>query len=296
MNIIFMGTPVFAQHIVQAMHDAGFTPSAVFTQPPRPAGRGMKLTPSPVAQWAQQHNIAVHSPVSFKREPQFTNILQQHQPHVTITAAYGLLLPQSVLNVPSVACLNVHASLLPRWRGAAPIHRCIEAGDTHSGVTLMHMSAGLDEGDMALGHTMPLPPHITTPVLHNELARIGAQLTVQALQILARGEALPRIPQPTAGVNYAAKITSTEALLDPQQGVQGLERKIRALAPMVYMLHAGERLKILQARVADSTTPANALRWQVSDGVLELLQVQRAGRSAVQGAEYARGLGGVWVY
>lgn len=237
MRAIFAGTPEFAAVALAAMHAAGIEVPLVLTQPDRPAGRGMQMHTSPVKQFALQHHIPVVQPASLRLDGKFADQAQQAHDvlrttdhDVMVVAAYGLILPSSVLMIAPKGCINIHASLLPRWRGAAPIHRAIEAGDVDTGITIMQMDAGLDTGDMLLVAREPISPSDTTGELHDRLARLGGQLIVEALQRLGANELLPT-PQPTEGVTYAAKITKDEAALDWQQPASVLLRRIHAFNP-----------------------------------------------------------------
>ncbi|MFM7760232.1 MAG: methionyl-tRNA formyltransferase [Burkholderiaceae bacterium] len=237
MRAIFAGTPEFAAVALAAMHAAGIEVPLVLTQPDRPAGRGMQMHTSPVKQFALQHHIPVVQPASLRLDGKFADQAQQAHDvlrttdhDVMVVAAYGLILPSSVLTIAPKGCINIHASLLPRWRGAAPIHRAIEAGDVDTGITIMQMDAGLDTGDMLLVAREPISPSDTTGELHDRLARLGGQLIVEALQRLGANELLPT-PQPTEGVTYAAKITKDEAALDWQQPASVLLRRIHAFNP-----------------------------------------------------------------
>lgn len=238
MKVIFAGTPEFAAAALAALHQAGFELPLVLTQPDRPAGRGMQLQASPVKQYALEHGIPVAQPVSLKTNGKHPEVAAQAQallrttPHdVMVVAAYGLILPAPVLQIPRLGCINIHASLLPRWRGAAPIHRAIEAGDTETGITLMQMDEGLDTGAMIAMTSEAILPNDTTPSLHDRLAALGARMIVDALVQLAQGHALPATPQPEAGVCYAAKISKQEAVLDFREPALMLERRIRAFHP-----------------------------------------------------------------
>lgn len=209
MRVIFAGTPEFARVALERLLAAGFTVPLVLTQPDRPAGRGMKLQASPVKQCALEHGIAVAQPRSLRLDGKYPEeaaaaraAIEAAQADVMVVAAYGLILPQWVLDTPPRGCLNIHASLLPRWRGAAPIHRAIEAGDAETGVTIMQMDAGLDTGDMCLIERLPITADDTTASLHDKLADLGGRLIVEALEMSACG-GLPRTPQPAEGVNYA---------------------------------------------------------------------------------------------
>ncbi|MFM8863801.1 MAG: methionyl-tRNA formyltransferase, partial [Limnohabitans sp.] len=263
MKLVFAGTPEFAREALAALHAAGHEVALVLTQPDRPAGRGMKLQASPVKQWALDHGVPVAQPRSLRLDGKYPEdaaaarqALLATQAECMVVAAYGLILPQWVLDLMSGAgpsqaakaplggsaahevasvgvpfsrgCLNIHASLLPRWRGAAPIHRAIEAGDLETGITIMQMDAGLDTGDMLLVRTQPIAPDATTATLHDALAALGGQCIVQAL---ASPEALLRTPQPAEGITYAHKIDKAEAALDWALHAEQLARRIRAFDP-----------------------------------------------------------------
>ena len=211
-RVAFAGTPEFARVALERLHAAGFTIPLVLTQPDRPAGRGMKLQASPVKQFALAQGMAVAQPRSLRLDGKYPDdaeaartALQAAAPDVLVVAAYGLILPQWVLDWPRLGCLNIHASLLPRWRGAAPIHRAIEAGDAETGVTIMQMDAGLDTGDMLLIERLPIGPRATTATLHDELAALGGRMIVEALELAACG-GLARTSQPAEGITYAHKI------------------------------------------------------------------------------------------
>jgi len=229
MKIAFAGTPEFAAVALRALIAAGHEVVLVLTQPDRRSGRGMKFTPSPVKQVALAHDIAVDQPEKL-RTPEQQAALREAAPEVLVVAAYGLILPQVVLDIPRLGCLNIHASLLPRWRGAAPIHRAIEAGDENSGITIMQMEAGLDTGPMLLRRAVPIPADATTGSLHDALATLGGEMIVEALVKLPKGE-LEATPQPADGVTYANKIDKREAQLDWRLGAPELARAVRAFDP-----------------------------------------------------------------
>ena len=240
LRVIFAGTPAFAATALQALHEAGFTIPLVLSQPDRPAGRGLKLQPSAVKAYAQSHGLPVLQPPSLRlagKYPAEAATAQQAiaaaQADVMVVAAYGLILPQWTLDLPRLGCVNIHASLLPRWRGAAPIHRAVEAGDSHTGITLMQMDVGLDTGAMLAIATTDISSHDTTGSLHNRLATLGAQSVVDLLQQAARTGQLPKATQqPEAGVSYAAKIDKSEALLNwAEFDAATLARRIRAFNP-----------------------------------------------------------------
>ena len=237
MKIIFAGTPEFARVALQQLLKAGFSVPLVLTQPDRPAGRGMKLQASPVKQCALEHGIAVAQPRSLRLDGKYPEdaaaahaALLQAGADVMVVAAYGLILPQWVLDLPPHGCLNIHASLLPRWRGAAPIHRAIEAGDTQTGVTIMQMDAGLDTGDMLLTETTPIAATDSTASLHDRLAALGGQMMVDVLAQAAAG-ALHPVPQPALGVTYAHKIEKAESNVDWSLPASTIGQRIRAFDP-----------------------------------------------------------------
>ena len=293
MKIIFMGTPDFAVPSLNVLVASGHQVVAVYTQPPRRAGRGKTLTPSPVQTRAEALGIDVMTPVTLRdtdTQTQFSGL----QADVAVVAAYGLILPQAVLDAPRLGCMNVHASLLPRWRGAAPIQRAILAGDAMTGVTLMQMEAGLDTGPMlATVHTEV--ENKTAGLLTAELAERGAELLVQ---VLSEPEAYVPRRQPDAGVTYAAKIDKAEARLDFMISAPQLERQIRAFAPSpgAYFVLDGERFRILaaQAEPSGSARPGDViddrLGIQCNPGVIRPLLIQRAGKAAMTPAELLRGL------
>lgn len=315
MKAVFAGTPEFAAVALQALLDAGIDVPLVLTQPDRPAGRGMKLQASPVKQLALQHGMAVAQPHSLRLDGKFPDeaaaaqaALQATGADVMVVAAYGLILPQWVLDWPRLGCLNIHASLLPRWRGAAPIHRAIEAGDADTGITIMQMDAGLDTGDMLLLEHLPIADTDTTATLHDRLAALGGRMVVQALQRLASGTGLTRTPQPTQGVTYAHKIDKAEAALDWTQPAAVLARRVRAFNPFpgAATQAGGDAIKVWAAHVradaegeasASTTVPAGTVlaadaqgvRVQTGTGQLCLTELQRAGGKRLPVADFLRG-------
>lgn len=237
MKVIFAGTPEFAATALDAIIKAGFEVPLVLTQPDRPAGRGMQLHASAVKQLALQHQIPVAQPISLRLDGKYPEVakeahelLQATAHDIMVVAAYGLILPLSALSIPRLGCINIHGSLLPRWRGAAPIHRAIETGDTETGITIMQMEEGLDTGPMLLKRAIPIGPHDTTASLHDQLAKLGGEMVVDALKQLSSGP-LPAVVQPEQGVTYAAKISKEEAALDFQMSAIDVDRKIRAFNP-----------------------------------------------------------------
>ena len=251
MKIAFAGTPEFAAVALEAILAAGYAVPLVLTQPDRPAGRGMQLQPSAVKKAALAHGIAVDQPERL-RTPEQRAALAACAPDVLVVAAYGLILPQAVLELPRHGCVNIHASLLPRWRGAAPIHRAIEAGDAETGITVMQMDAGLDTGPMLMKRALSILPGDTTASLHDKLASLGGEVIVEALAALPE---LTPIPQPTEGATYAAKIAKTEALIDWRRPAADIERAIRAFDPFpgASASLAGAPLKLWAARVEAGT-------------------------------------------
>jgi len=253
LNVIFAGTPDFAAESLQALLDSRHRVIAVYTQPDRPAGRGRKLTPSPVKRLALAHELPVLQPETLKAvEPQAE--LAALDADIMVVVAYGLILPKAVLKTPRLGCLNVHASLLPRWRGAAPIQRAIEARDTESGVTIMQMDEGLDTGDMLLVRRTPITATTTGGELHDSLAALGGQALVEALDALS-DEGLAAVPQPEGGVTYAAKLSKAEAELDFRRSAAELAARIRAFNPwpVAWCTFDGERLRLLMADESELT-------------------------------------------
>lgn len=294
LRVAFAGTPEFAAVALEAILAAGFTVPLVLTQPDRPAGRGMKLQASPVKQVAQREGIALSQPLSLRLDGKYPADAQAAQLaiqaaglDVMVVAAYGLILPQWVLDAPRLGCLNIHASLLPRWRGAAPIHRAIEAGDARTGITIMQMDAGLDTGAMLLVDSLPIAPADTTATLHDKLAEQGGQLIVRALQQLATGATLPATVQPDEGVCYAHKIDKIESQIDWTADAAQIERRLRAFDPFPGGLgHLdGEAIKIWRAACCPGQgQPGQVLSVDASgvvvacgQGAVKLLELQRAG-------------------
>ena len=294
MRIGFMGTPPFAAHILKILLEAEMPIVVVYTQPPRPMGRGYKVTPSPVQTLAEAWNLPVFSPESLKTseaQEQWRNL----QLDVAIVAAYGLLLPKPILEAPRLGCLNVHPSLLPRWRGATPLQRPILEGDKETGVTLMKMDEGLDTGDILWVEKMPLESTMTTPLLTDILADKGAKALLKVIPLYAAGELTP-IPQSKAGVTYADKLTKTDGKLDWCLSAEVLERKVRALTPWpgTWFQVGEDIIKVLEARiVSGSGIPGTLLDKEFTvacgDGALQVLRVQKVGKSPVSAAEFLRG-------
>ncbi|MGF6663969.1 methionyl-tRNA formyltransferase [Paraburkholderia atlantica] len=312
LRVIFAGTPEFAAAALAAIHRAGFAVPLVLTQPDRPAGRGMKLQASPVKRYAQEHGLAVAQPTSLRRAGKYpeeaaAGIEQlRATPHdVMVVAAYGLILPQEVLDIPRFGCINIHASLLPRWRGAAPIHRAIEAGDAQTGITLMQMDAGLDTGAMISEVRTPISADDTTATLHDRLAEEGAQLIVDALIELERSGKLASTPQPADGVTYAEKIAKHEAALDWRRPAETLARQVLAFDPFpggAGTLDDGNTVKIWAATAVaspasgSSKTPgtitevsADGVLVACGEGALRLTQLQKPGGKRLPVREFLAG-------
>ena len=286
-----MGTPDFAVPTLRALHEAGHEVVAAYTQPPRPAGRGKKLQPSPVQKLAEELGVEVHTPKSLRNE-EAQAVFAALEADVAVVAAYGLILPQPILDAPKHGCLNVHASILPRWRGAAPIHRAIMAGDTVTGVTIMQMEAGLDTGPMLSTIRTPIEDK-TTGELTEELAELGASLMVQTLRELDKH--IP-IEQDDADATYAPKIDKAEARIDWSRPATDSVRHIHGLAPFpgAWCDYDGERLKLLRAEVADATGTAgtvldDGLTIACGDGAIRITRLQRAGKPPMETADFLRG-------
>jgi methionyl-tRNA formyltransferase len=296
LRIIFMGTPDFAALALSALHAAGHAIVAVYSQPPRPAGRGHALKKSPVQERAEALGLPVLTPTSLKT-PDAQADFAAHGADVAVVAAYGLILPRPILEAPRLGCLNIHASLLPRWRGAAPIQRAILAGDAETGIAIMQMDAGLDTGAVLLEKRIPIAPGDTAGSLHDTLSALGAEAIVAALPGRAAGTLTPR-PQPAEGVTYAAKISPEEARLDWSRDAAFLARAVRAFNPVPgawTTLPNGERLKILEAiPLADGAGEPGAIDPDFTiacgEGALRPLTVQRQGKRPMPVAEMLRGL------
>ncbi len=306
MRVAFAGTPEFAEVALARLHAAGFEITLVLTQPDRPAGRGLKLTPSPVKAFALARGIPVAQPRSLRLDGKYPDdaaqareALLEARIDVMVVAAYGLILPQWVLDLPPRGCLNIHASLLPRWRGAAPIHRAIEAGDARSGITIMQMDAGLDTGDMLLGEALDIAADDTTATLHDRLAALGGRLIVEALELAACG-GLTRAQQPVQGVSYAHKIDKSEAPVDWAQPAAVIERRIRAFDPFPGATGqlAGETIKLWGARVTSGTgSPGEVLAVTdagitvaCGESALLLTELQRPGGKRLPARQFLQGM------
>ncbi len=295
LRLAFMGTPVFAVAALRALQEGGHSLAAVYCQPPKPAGRGHQLQKTPVHLAAEAYGLPVHTPKSL-RDPIEAEKFAALQLDVAVVAAYGLILPPAILAAPRHGCLNIHGSLLPRWRGAAPIQRAILAGDTETGITIMQMEAGLDTGPMLLKESVPITPHTTAQTLHDSLAVLGARLIGQTLEDLAHGRLKPEA-QPEKGVTYAAKLTREDGIVDWTRPATEIERQIRALTPWPSCSFTlkGESIKIIEAQILPLSGAAGTLLdedFTVACGqdALRLTRLQRAGKAATDGASLLRGL------
>jgi methionyl-tRNA formyltransferase len=293
LRLAFMGTPDFAVPILAALH-ARHDVVGVYSQPPRPAGRGHRVQPSPVQRFAEANGLPVRTPRTL-RGPQEQGDFAGLALDAAVVAAYGLILPKPILAAPRLGCLNVHASLLPRWRGAAPIQRALLAGDAETGVTIMQMDEGLDTGGMLLTERTPILPATTASELHDRLAEIGARLVVEALEGVA-ARRLAATPQPGEGVTYAAKLGRDEGALDWRRPAAELERAVRALNPWpgVWFESRAGRIKLLAAEAVPATgEPGTVLDDRLTiacgDGALRPLRLQRAGREPTDVASFLRG-------
>ena len=294
MKIVFMGTPDFAVKALEALA-ARHEVVCVYTREPQEAGRGKKLTKSPVHEFAEAHGILVRTPKTL-RSAEAQAELKALQADISVVAAYGLILPQAVIEAFPMGCINIHGSLLPRWRGAAPIQRAIEAGDNESGITIMKVVEKLDAGDMLLKGSVPITAETTGETLHDAMAGLGAELIVKALD---NWQNLHAEPQDERLVTYAAKIDKAESRLDFSMPAEVLERKIRAFNPYpaVYFEYGGERYKILRAKVVDETGKAGAIldgagRLVIAcgDKALEVTEIQRQGKKKMPTEELLRGM------
>ena len=305
MRIAFAGTPEFAAVALARLHSAGFEIALVLTQPDRPAGRGLKLAPSPVKAFALEHSIPVAQPRSLRLDGKYPDDAAQAREALLsarieclVVAAYGLILPQWVLDLPARGCLNIHGSLLPRWRGAAPIHRAIEAGDSRTGITIMQMDAGLDTGDMLLTEAMDIAADDSTASLHDRLAALGGRMIVEALELAACGGLKPT-PQPAEGVTYAHKIDKVEAAVDWTLPARALERRVRAFDPFpgATALLDGELIKIWRAVPAEGEGVSGTVLAVTDEGIrvacgessLLLTELQRPGGKRLSARQFLQG-------
>ncbi len=300
LRIIFMGTPEFSVATLNALFEAGHTIAAVYSQPPRPAGRrGLELQKSPVHQRAETLGIPVFTPLNFKAEEDRA-AFRAHEADVAVVVAYGLLLPEAILSGTRLGCYNGHASLLPRWRGAAPVQRAIMAGDTETGMMVMKMDKGLDTGPVALTQRVAIAPEMTGGELHDRLMQVGGTLMAQAMERLEAG-ALPLTPQDDEGVVYAAKIDKSETRIDFARPAADVHNHIRALSPFpgawLELDVAGrpERVKVLGSRIAKgngpvgTVLPSEGLVVACADGAVSLTPLQKAGGKPLEVADFLRG-------
>jgi methionyl-tRNA formyltransferase len=298
LRVIFMGTPDFAVPTLTEIIGQGHEVVSCYTRAPAQAGRGLELKPSPVHRAAERFGIPVFTPSTLKT-PEMAEQIASHQADVAVVVAYGMILPQAILDIPELGCLNLHASLLPRWRGAAPIQRAVMAGDAESGVCVMKMEAGLDTGPVGMVERLEIGPDMTSGELHDRLAPLGADLMVRALAALGRG-GLRFTSQPEEGVTYAAKITNAEAKLNWARPARQVHDLVRGLAPFpgafaeIDLGKGPERLKVLRTALAGGAAEPGMLLDEdgtvaCAEGAVKLLQVQRAGGRPVSGAEFLRG-------
>jgi len=302
LRIVFAGTPDFAASALQALLDSPHHVVGVLTQPDRPAGRGRTLKPGPVKVLAEQHALPVEQPVNFRDESGI-DVVRAFDCDLMVVAAYGLILPESVLNIPRLGCLNIHASLLPRWRGAAPIQRALLSGDKESGVCIMKMDAGLDTGDVLSKASIALHDNMIGGELHDALAMLGANALIEMLSPYCHGDITP-CPQPETGITYAEKLSKSEAALDFQQSAVSLHRKIQAFNPwpVCDATLDSVRYRIWRSviptdvKISANTTPgqvisadAHAIRVATADGVLDITEIQKPGKKPMSAGAFSRG-------
>lgn len=295
LRLAFLGTPGFAARILGALLEAGHGVAAAYTQPPRPAGRGHRFTRSPVHELAEARAIPVETPANL--DDAAAEKFAALKVDAAVVAAYGLVLPKTMIDAPRLGCLNVHASLLPRWRGAAPIERALLAGDRETGISIMRMDEGLDTGPVLLAERMAIPARMGASALYDELAALGARLIVAALAAAAKGKLNPK-PQPADGVTYARKLRRVEGALDWRRPAIELERAVRAfeIFPGTYFTHDDERIRVLAAEIADGSAGAvpgtvldDRLTIACGTGALRPTRLQRAGRAVVAAEAFLRG-------
>jgi len=294
LKIAFMGTPEFSIPTLGALIDEGYEICAVYTQPPRPAGRGNKRTPSPIEKFSLNKGLKIYSPISLREEGEKT-FFKNLKLDVAIVVAYGLILPREILEAPKLGCLNVHASLLPRWRGAAPIQRAIMAGDTKTGITIMQMDEGLDTGDILSIEETKITKSNTTQTLHDSLADIGRRLLVKTLNQLAANSS-NRIPQSKEGVTYAQKVEKSEAKINWADNAKNIDLKVRGLCPFpgAWFSFKGERIKIIKGEILEgSGKPGlimdNGLTIGCGEGLFRVLRAQKSGKSQMNTDDFLRG-------
>lgn len=300
MRIAFMGTPDFAVPALQALHQAGHEIVAVYCQPARPAGRGQKIRPCAVQQAAEELNIPVYSPIKLKKQQEEFERFASFNLDVAIVAAYGLILPSEILNAPRLGCINIHASLLPRWRGASPIQSAIWAGDTQTGISIMKMDIGLDTGDVYQEGILPIKPQTTAQSLHDDLSLLGGKLVLETLDALTRNPSLTSTPQSEDGVIYARQLTKEDGKIDWKLSAKEIDQQIRALTPWpgTYTFLDGNLLKITKAVIGQkksTTAPGSIISSEdlmITCGdqhTIELLEVQLAGKKAMSVQDFLRG-------
>ena len=296
LKLVFMGTPDFSVQALGALLDAGFEVVCVYSQPPRKAGRGQKLTPSPVHAFAEAQGIEVRTPVSLKGADE-QQAFAALDVDAAVVVAYGLILPKAILDAPRMGCFNIHASLLPRWRGAAPIQRAIEAGDEKTGVTIMQMDEGLDTGPVVMMAETPITPTMTAGELHDILSQMGARLIVAALDGVASGALMPT-PQPTEGVTYANKIDKTETHIDWTRSAAAVSAQVRAFHPLAWFDLDGLRVRVLQVQAESGpgagegvvgVTLDDKMLVACGEGAVRLTRVQPAGKGAMDAAAFLNG-------
>lgn len=298
LRLIFMGTPDFSVPPLLELAAQGHDVAAVYTRAPKPGGRGMRLQPTPVEREARRLGIPVLTPSSLKT-PEALEQFRAHHADAAVVVAYGMILPQAILDAPAQGCFNLHASLLPRWRGAAPINRAIMAGDAETGVMVMKMDAGLDTGDIAMAERVAILDDMTAADLHDRLSRLGADLMVRAMAALERGQ-LQLTPQPREGVTYAAKIDKAEGRIDWNKPARSVLRHVHGLSPFpgawseVQIEGAPARIKILRCELAEgSGRPGQVLDDQLTvacaEGAIRIVELQRAGKAPMKAAEFLRG-------
>lgn len=297
-RLIFMGTPAFAVPALEALVCAGHQVVAVYSQPPRPAGRGERIQKSPVHAWADSKGLRVLTP-STLNTLEAKQIFYDHRSTMAVVVAYGLLLPREILKVPQKGCMNIHGSLLPRWRGASPIQRAIEAGDPHSGITFMHMDEGMDTGPILAQYSFPLEVQETAQTLHDRLSNLGASKVTEVLEAFINGEIMA-VPQPTFGVTHAPKLQRHESQVRWEEDAQVIERKIRAFTPWpgMFFYLKGKRVKLLKAEVVSfhgtshetpGTVVDSPLVVACGQGALKITHLQREGKQAMNAQDFLRG-------
>ena len=295
MKVVFMGTPDFCVPVLENLvkhHDV----ICVYTQPPRPAGKGYQLRPTPIHVKAEELGIPVRHPTTLRNVDEQVEFYELGA-DVAVVCAYGLILPQAILDAPKYGCINIHGSLLPRWRGAAPLQRAIQSGDDKTGITIMQMDAGLDTGDMLMKGEIPLTDCITTPVLHDALSLMGTDLIIKTLEQL---DTIPHIPQPSEGATYAEKLQKSEALIDWSLPAEQIDRNIRAFKPFpgTYFIYKDERIKVLEACISSTDSKEETAGTVINEspllvacgqGVLKLNRLQREGKKPVSAEDFQKG-------